>query len=135
MTLYNIFNTFEEAKQAQEYDYGLFRANKFSEVTGIPVDIMLSENLHFDQNKRHVYYVQNNIDFSDEQKLLIHNVVNNFNVTNRLANIYAHNNSFVYLAFPALGSNNNTIEINDVELASLVPLNDDGICIAVTDWE
>lgn len=135
MTLYNIFNTFEEAKAAQEYDYNLFRAKKFSEATGISLDIILSENLHIDQAKRHRYYLENEMVFNDEQKKAIHNTSNNFFITNRWANICSYNDAFVYPICPLSDALNNTIDIDILNSRLLVSLNDDGICIAATDWE
>jgi len=134
MTLYNIFNTFEEASSAQEYDFNLFKAKKFAEKTGIDLDIILDLGLHLDQELRHQYYVDHAIIFTDEQKASIHDLINYFNCTNRWANISLHNDAYIYIVCPDSDVVRPTIELSLEQIKSLKSLNDDGVYIPATDW-
>lgn len=133
MTTYNTFPTFYEAEIAQAYDFNRYCAKKFSEVTGIDLDIILDLGLHLSQNLRHQYYSDNGITFTDDQKVSIHNLVNYFNCTNRWANISLYNETYVYLVCPDSDVVYNTIDVPNT--ADLKALNDDGVYIPATDWE
>ena len=133
MTLKNCFDTFAEAKTAQEYDFNLFCAKKFAEVIPIDLQTIISLELHLDQALRHEYYVTNNITFTDKQKIAVHNLVNNLNGTDRWANIFLYEDKYIYTPCPASDRTYQTIEVIDSVEASA--LNDDGVYIPATDWE
>jgi hypothetical protein len=135
MKLYNTFPTFAESETAQAYDFNRFCAKKFSEITGIDLDIILELDLHLDSTLRHQYYADNGITFTPEQKLSIHNLVNYFNCTNRWANTYLYNDAYVYLVCPDSDVAYSTIDLSLDEVKSLKALNDDGVYIPATDWE
>jgi hypothetical protein len=133
MTLHNTFSTFAESEIAQSYDFNILCAKRFAGITGIDLETIVTLGLHLDQELRHKYYADNGITFTDEQKLLIHNLVNYFNHTNRWANTYLYNDVFVYIVCPDSDMIYNTIDIPDI--TGLKALNDDGVYIPATDWE
>lgn len=133
MTLYNKFNTFAEAKTAQEYDFNLFCAKKFAEVIPVDLQIILALNLHLDQYLRHEYYKEHNIEFTESEKMAIHDLVNNLNGTDRWANIFLYENKYIYTPCPVSDITYQTIEVIDSVEANT--LNDDGVYIPATDWE
>lgn len=135
MTTYNTFPTFSEAETAQAYDFNRHCAKKFSEATGIDIDIILNLDLHLDQKIRHQYYVDNGITFTSEQKTAIHNLVNYFNCTNRWANISLYNDAYLYIVCHDSDVVYSTIDLSLDEVKSLKALNDDGVYIPATDWE
>ena len=131
MTIYNTFPTFSEAETAQAYDFNRHCAKKFSEITGIDLDIILDLGLHLDQKIRHQYYADNGITFASEQKTSIHNL----NCTNRWANISLYNDAYVYISCPDSDVIYSTIDLSLDEVKFLKALNDDGVYIPATDWE
>lgn len=135
MTLYNIFDTFKEANSAQEYDFNIFKAKKFAEKTGIDVNIILSLSLHLDQNLRHSYYQQNGIEFSDDKKAELHDLVNYFFVTNRFSNIYSYGSQYVYAPLADSDQTYNQIDLSLDEQQNLIFLTDNGEFLSVQEQE
>lgn len=133
MTIYNYFNTFENAKAAQKHDFNLFCARSFAELIKVDLQTILALGLHLDQNLRHEYYKANNIEFTDEQKAAIHDLVNNMNGTDRWANIYQYQDKYIYSPYPDSDRVYDIIE--NINNADLKALNDDGVYIPATDWE
>lgn len=128
----NSFDTFAEAKAAQDYDFNLFCAKKFAALIKIDLQTILDLGLHLEQHLRHEYYEANGIDFTEEENTAIHDLVNNLNGTDRWANIFLYQNKYIYLSCPDSDKTYNTIEnINNAELKAL---NDDGVYIPATDW-
>ena len=135
MTAYNTFATFSESETAQDYDFNRHCARRFSDITGIDLDIILDLGLHLDQELRHQYYADNGITFTDEQKVSIHDLVNYFNGTNRWADISLYNDAYIYIVCPNSDAVHSTVDLSSDEIKSLKPLNDDGVYIPATDWE
>lgn len=133
MTIKNCFDTFEEAKNAQEHDFNLFCAKSFAELIKVDLQTILALGLHLDQNLRHEYYKANNIQFTEEEKLAIHDLVNSLNGTDRYANIFLYQDKYIYSPYPDSDRTYNAIEI--INNTDLKALNDDGVYIPVTDWE
>lgn len=135
MISYNTFTTFEESNTAQAYDFNRYCAKKFSDATGIDLDIILNLGLHLDTTLRHQYYDENGITFTDTQKDCIHGLANNLYSSNRWANISLYNDMYIYVACPESDAVHSTIELSLEETKSLQSLNDDGVYIPATDWE
>jgi len=120
----NEFNTFQECKQAQEYDYSLLRARDYAEKTGISLEIVRDLSLHLDQSARHQYYIDNNINLTDDQKKIVHQINNYWFGTSKFSNYYKKDNKFYYCKYLQSDVLHTEIEVADFQ--GFISLDDEG---------
>ena len=93
----NIFNTFEEAKWAQEYDHLYQIAVALATVCEVSLETVRQNNLHILQDgvfPLEVYAVENNIVIPDLD--LYHRVIKHWKMTTGWSDLFKYQDKFAY---------------------------------------
>ena len=93
----NIFNTFEEAKQAQEYDHLYQKAVALATVCEVSLETVRQNNLHILQNGVFLledYIIENNIQIYDLD--LYQRVIKHWKMTTSWSDYFKYQNKFAY---------------------------------------
>lgn len=115
----NIFDTFSEAKEAQEYDHLYQKAVAFSTVSGVDLSVIRDNNLHIIQNgvfPLESYIIENNIEIEDQD--LFKSVINYWKTTFAWSSYFKYENKFGYIKDH---SDRNYVSI-DVDVANLIDI-------------
>lgn len=94
----NIFDTFEEAKQAQEYDHLYQIAVALATVCEVSLETVRQNNLHILQDGVFLledYVIQNNIEIYDLD--LYQRVIKHWKMTTGWSNHFKYQDKFAYL--------------------------------------
>jgi hypothetical protein len=93
----NIFDTFREAKQAQEYDHLYQKAVALATVCEVSLETIRQNNLHILQGgvfPLEIYVIENNIDIPDLD--LYAQVINHWKITTGWSDHFKYNDKFAY---------------------------------------
>ena len=131
---YNIFTTFLEAKESQEYDHLFQKSFGLATASGIDLALIRELNLHIKNEQGELpldQYIADNA-IVIEHPEIYQLSKKHWEITTAWAIIYKYGENFIYRKDHS-DRNYNTIE--NVNNADLKALNDDGVYIPATDWE
>lgn len=126
-----IFDTFEECKEAENYDHNYQKAIELAMTSGVDLDIIRQNNLHT-QNEENVFLLDIYMQENNIEPLLLADYLlkkNYWNLTKFWSLKYKLNDKFVYLKDHS-DRTYNIIEVED--LTQLIPLDEDGNEIETT---
>lgn len=123
--IYNIFNTFQAANEAQEYDHLFQKSSELATASGVDVSIVRSLNLH-SKNEQGEFlldqYILDN-DIQIEFPEIYEQAKKIWKQTSAWAIVYAYNNKYVYRKDHS-DKVHQTVEIKD--FSQLQPIDGNG---------
>jgi len=120
---FNVFPSFEEAMEGQQYDHSYQKAVGLATVTGIDLEIIRENNLHILQDgvfPLENYVVENNIKVIDEQ--LYRQALEYWKNTIAWSDYYRLENEFFYIK----DHSDRSYTVRELDLNTLTKLDDSG---------